>query len=222
MHKKTVTTVRDPVKELEFLARACQECAEDVSAIRRGEPVNYNLDFALLCPVVFPQPGKGSKDFFLPPAQSVRRVLANAEAGAFQVVISGYTMMEVFDQLAHMRRRLRTVRPDLYSSVDKGALREHLMTSRQLRAQLLQYTQRGLDSLTRKPVEYLEGLFDSGAVRGIGDVFDTSLIRRHADRDQLKRLYAEHCEQRMGSDDRDTMDIEFHYMIDAFTTQDSK
>lgn len=218
MDKNAATTVRDPAKELEFLARACQESAEDISAIKRGEPVNYNLDFALLCPVVFPQPGKGSKEFFLPPAPSVRRVLTNAEAGAFQIVISGYTMMEVFDQLAHMRRRLRSVRPDLYSSVDKGALREHLMTSQQLRAVLLQYTERGLDSLTRKPVEYLGHLFDSGAVRGIGDVFDTSLIRRHADRDQLQRFFAEHCEKRMSSDDRDTMDVEFHYMIDAFNS----
>ncbi len=215
MNESVMTSVRDPAKELEYLARACQESAEDIRAIKRGEPVNYNLDFALLCPVVFQQPGKGSKDFFLPSAPSVRRILSNAKASAFQIVISGYTMMEIFDQLAHMRHRLRTARPDLYSSVDEGVLRGQLMTSEQLRADLLQFTERGLDALTRVPVDYMRSLLDSGAIRGIGDVLDSSLIRRYADRDQLERFFAEHRAQRIRGETRDVLDSEFHYKIDA-------
>jgi len=152
----------------------------------------------------------------VPSKRAIRRVLSNADAGAFQVVISGYTMMEIFDQLAHMRHRLRTARPDLYSSVDERALREQLMTSEQLRAELLQYTEPGLDTLTRAPVEHVTSLLESGAIRGIGDVLDTSLIRRHADSAQFERFFAEHRGHRLsGERDRSIADSEFHYKIDA-------
>ena len=203
-------------RELEYIARACQESAEDIRAIESKQSVIYNLDFGLLCPVVFKHPGEGSKEFLVPPVAATRRVLSSSEDVPFQMVISGYTMMEIYDQLAHLHQRLRLARPELYTTIDKLMLREQLMTSDKLRGTLTHYTESGLDGMVRAPIEYMEQLFDSGAIRGIGDVVDASAIRRVADRAQFDRFYGEHRDARLrGERQRDVVDSEFHYKIDA-------
>jgi hypothetical protein len=208
---------RAPGKELQYLARACRESFEDIAALRAKTTVVYNFDFALLCPVLFKQPGLGSKDFFSPPTAAVRRVLATSVETGFQIVISGYTLSEFFDQLAHKESHLRKSSPYLYGSVEESALREQLMTSETLRRELSQYTPRGLDAQMRAPVEQMMALISSGAIRGVGDVLDASTVRRVADRDQFERFYQEQRQQRLPGDTgrRDLVDNEFHYKIDA-------
>jgi hypothetical protein len=215
--KETPVVGASPGRELEYLARACEEAAEDVVSIHAGESVSYNLDFDLLCPVLFQNPGAGSKEFRTETIASVRRILGGASHSGFSLVMSGYTWLEFFDQLAHTEAHLRTARPDLYSSVDERLLREQLLTSDGLRQQLRKLTADGLNAQVRGPIDSMTRLLASGVIRGIGDIVDTSAVRRSADKQQFERFYSEHRERRLAGDSgrRATIDSEFHYKIDA-------
>ena len=206
---------RDTLTELQWLTRACREAADDVAKMRGGKEVTYNLDFSLLCPVLFPNPGAGSSDFFEPSAPAVRRMLAAANTRPFRLVMTRYTLLEIFDQMHHQGLRLATSRAELYSSVDEGLLRDQLLTTPDLRRELSQITEQGINDHVREPIEFISGLLDSRTLVGIGDVVDISEVRKVADKNQLRRFYEEQRTSRLASDKRAIEDSEFHYRIDA-------
>jgi hypothetical protein len=59
------------VRLLSYYVRALSDGLEDLKAQREGIPLYYNLDFSLLCPVLFNVRPTGSKDFLMNKRHSV-------------------------------------------------------------------------------------------------------------------------------------------------------
>ena len=207
--------VRQLLKQFDIYARMCADSRSDVSALRAEQPVNYSLDFSLLCPVLFSQPGPGSGDFALSSTAAIRRILDPDARQDFQLVMSGLTLIEFFDQLDHHLTGIDHPHFELYAAVDRNTLREELLTSSQLRDRLHQYTPTSLDSRLRRPVEKLERLIATGTLKGIGDVVDVAAVRRATDTDQFQHLLDQQRTRRKRFDTRGQTNSEFHYKIDA-------
>lgn len=211
----------DHRKEFQFVVRAIGECMDDLRTSERGSPVSYNMDFGLLCPVLFSKPGKGSKDFLAGPVNTTRRVLERgSKDGNFQIVISGPTVIEFFDQLDHAlqgARRAAIRIPTRYADFDERRLRDQLLTSQELRDDLGHLTRSGLDARLRQPIERMLQLLDSGSVLGIGDVVDIEAVRRATDRSLFESFVRQHRagRARLDANRRSLADSAFHYKLDA-------
>jgi hypothetical protein len=214
--------VAEYIKNLEFIARCAGECSVDIGHQRAGRPIYYNVDFGLLCPVLFAMPGPGSKEFLAPPIESTRRVLGKKPAeGGFELVVSGPTIIEFFDQLNHtlhgLQRQALILKeiPRKYSLADEASLRTALITSDELRRDLVQLTQKDLDQRVRTPIKALLALLKHNALRGTADVLDIEALRHLSNNDQFKIFLKEQLATRLKNERRDTSDSEFHYKIDA-------
>jgi hypothetical protein len=205
------------VKQLEFFAGACAESRDDLEAIARGQRINYHLDFSLLAPILFRMPSEGSNDFLVSTRDATRRILdIGGGKRDFQLVVSGFTVWEFFDQIRHQLEGLSTPVPELYAAVDTTVLREELLTSDQLRQRLYRFTEAGLDQTVRAPVERMLSWVSTGVIRGIGDVVDLPAVRAATDSAQFNVFLQEHMSRRLAREHkRKRPDSEFHYKMDA-------
>lgn len=212
------------IHELHFVTRAIGEAQEDLTHVRKGNAPIYNLDFALLCPVLFRRPGQGSKSLLTQTKPTMRRILMEASSRSdFQIVVSTPTIVEFFDQLEHtlnyVQRRAALHIPEQYSTIDEDKLRRYLLTSKELREDLVAYTRGGLDQQLREPIDKLLGLLESGALMGMDDVLDGAAVRRAAVPGQFSTFLDEHVSKRAAVDryrhNREHDDSVFHYKADA-------
>ena len=217
--------LQDHVRQLSYFARAFGDCIADVKAFRAGDRIYYNIDFSLLCPILFDRTPAGAKEFLFSTKDRMNRVLENVAATEhFGLVVSGATVIEFFDQLDHMYRSLPTLAErlpslrDRYAISDENFLREALKTSGEIKRDLHDLsllTQKGQDQRLRAPVNKLLKLFDTGALAGIGDVVDGDLVRKQTDSSLFEKFVAEHTQKRRAYDPRSIDDRLFHYRMDA-------
>lgn len=212
-------SVQDHITEINYVVRAVGECQEDLATAKAGNgPVIYNIDFGLLCPVLFKSPGQGSSPFMVSAAAATRTVLEKgAGHHAFRIVMSGLTLLEFFDQLNHTLSSIQraSLRIPEYATFDESQMRDTLMSSDQLRARLLAFTRRGLDAQVRQPINKIMGYLESGSVVGIADVLDVAAVRKATDTAQFRELFAQQLALRSQNDRRKPEDSAFHYKIDA-------
>lgn len=173
-------------QKLRAFVHACGECIDDLKLHREGIPVFYNLDFSLLCPVLFStaKAPPGSKEFLISERDGMTRVVEKAPTeGGFGLVISGATLIEFYDQLDHTFRHIRDVVPSLRRQLaakelaDEVILRKAIATSSEIKRDLALFTQSGIDARLRAPINRLMNFLDANKIRGIGDVLDHELIR---------------------------------------------
>lgn len=201
------------IRRLQVYARACADACDDISVTRGGVPVNYNLDFSLLRPVLF---SAGQSADNAASARATWRMLdPSAPPGPYRLVISGLTLIEFFDHLEHKASSLRQSRPELYSAVPKRLLSDALATSAELRARLHRFTERGMNAALREPIQELEALLRRGALAGIGDVLNVAAVRQATDEREFEKLFNEQRSRRLPHDRRSLVDSEFHYKIDT-------
>lgn len=209
----------DHVREFEYVTRAVGECLNDFLAARDGHPVHYNVDFGLLCPLLFNKPGPGSKEFLMAAVPYTRRALdLGSGSDSFRFVVSGPTIIEFFDQLDHMLRGARHAAltiPRRYTDVDEGTLRDQLLTSGALREDLTRLTRRGIDANLRKPVRRLLEWLDAGSIVGIGDVVDVEAVRAATDKALFSRMFEQQRSTRLSDSRRRPEDSAFHLRVDA-------
>jgi hypothetical protein len=219
-----ILTIEDHVSQLSYFLHVFGECLEDVRRSRNGVPIYYNVDFSLLCPILFSSSDAppGSKEFLVSTKESMRRVLdKKPEEGHYKLVVSGPTVIEFFDQLDHLLRYLEQRIPALstqFGIKDEALLRSSFKTSKEIQRDLRDLpllTQKGLDERVRAPINKLLKLLDDGAVRGIGDVLDEKTIRAETSRSVFDRFVAEQGSRRRTGDNRAIDDRTFHYKIDA-------
>jgi hypothetical protein len=68
----------DYIKKLEYFARACFECIQDINDTQKGIQVNYIVDFSLFCPVIFDRPPQGSAPYLYSKKDEMQRILSEA------------------------------------------------------------------------------------------------------------------------------------------------
>ena len=208
-------------KRLEYVARSLADCVTDLDRCERGDPLYYNLDFSLLCPVLFTRPGEGSADFVTSPTPGVRHVLHKKPGeGHYDLIVSGPTIMEFFDQLEHTVKGLQlqsTRIPHKYADMTDRDLRRALVTSEDIRRELSQFTESALDERVRTPINRLLGLLESKAVCGIGDVVDIDKLVSQKTLERFGTFMEQQVHQRAAHDAsrRPPEDSRFHYKVDA-------
>jgi hypothetical protein len=211
--------LRRLVTQLITYGGALAESSEDLIARRHGSDVLYNLDFSLLAPILFDRPSAGSKEFIVEAARATEHVLdADYSERPFQIVLSPFTIAEFFDQIQHALGHVNSPHFEWYGAVDFGLLREELMTSARLRADLQAFTERGIRATLERPFERLLDLLDRGAVCGIADVMDVGSLRNEAEGGaaEFDALFKEQRAARLERDrSRSRSDSEFHYRMDA-------
>lgn len=221
----SVVTLADHTQQLRYFARALGDCITDVRDTRAGIRLFYNLDFSLLCPLLFDRVPLGSKAFLTSVREGMERVMANATSEQYYgMTVSGPTVIEFFDQLDHLFRGLPDLQqriPSLrnrYNRKDETILRGALKTSQEIRKDLKELsilTEKGQDQRIRGPINKFLHLLDSGAVCGIGDIIDGDFVRRETNTATFDRFVEEHNTRRGHTDSRSVDDRLFHYRIDA-------
>lgn len=210
------------IRKLNGFIRVCGDCISDLSLIRAGVPVYYNMDFSLLCPNLFSidRVPRGSKEFLISEKASIKRVLDKRPSdGHYTLVVSGATIFEFFDQLDHTVRDIEERVPELRTKFkakemdDAVLLKEAWATSANIKKELSLLTQQGLNARLMNPITRLLSLLESHKVKGIGDVVDPAELREKTDRNLYNQFLAEQNSQR--HDARFREDREFHYKIDA-------
>ena len=218
-------TLGDHIRQLSYFARAFGDCISDIRDTRTGIRLYYNLDFSLLCPILFDRAPVSSKAFLTSVKEGMRRVLEGTSTEQYyKLAVSGPTVIEIFDQLDHVLRGLPDLQqriPNLrnrYNRKDETILRGAVKTSQEIRRDLSDLsilTERGQDQRMRGPINKFLQLLDSGAVCGIGDVVDRDLIRRETNKAAFDRFVDEHNARRGQTDSRNIDDRIFHYRVDA-------
>lgn len=213
----------DHIQRLSGFLRACGECIDDLRISRQGVPIHYNIDFSLLCPILFnfDHAPPGSKDFLISERASMRQVLSKGpNEGHYGLVVSGATIVEFFDQLDHGLRWIENRVPALHDKFrmkdvkDEALLRKSLTTSKEIKQELLLVTQVGLDERLRAPINRLLKLLDTNTIRGIGDVVDGNKVRSKTNRSLFDQFIVEQNARRH-SDNRPLEDRLFHQRVDA-------
>jgi hypothetical protein len=210
----------DHIKKLEYFARACMECINDINDIHNGISIFYNIDFSLLCPALFDRPPQGSAPFLDSKKSEMKRVLNEVKnLPGSQLVVSGPTVLEIFDQLNHIQRQYNTNLRSLHARHRRqdSILRDALKTSEQIRNDLAIFTSKGIDARVRAPIDRFLKLMDAGTIVGIGDVVDVDLVRTKTDKNLYEQFLKQHEQERIGYDvgRRARQDSLFHYKIDA-------
>jgi hypothetical protein len=216
----------DQIRKLDYFTRACGECISDIVETRHGVPNFYNIDFSLLCPILFNYPPVGSKEFLMPTKAGTWRIIEKAPSTEYyNLVISGITVIEFFDQLTHItrdfQRRIPVLRKRYGKSEDLRNLRDDwLKTSDQIRQELAIVTEKGMDERVREPADKFVELLDNNVVHAVGDVLDVNMLHQATDTGLFQRLFEEHKRQRLGFDRgrRPEEDSLFHYRMDAANT----
>jgi hypothetical protein len=94
-------TVEHHLKRVNYFLRAFSECKDDINSAKMGRVPHYNLDFGLLVPVLFDRRASGSKDFLSSLKGGMSKVLSNRPpSGHHDLVVSGATLVEFYDQLS--------------------------------------------------------------------------------------------------------------------------
>jgi hypothetical protein len=197
---------------MQIYARACAESRDDIRDASAGTPVNYNLDFSLLRPVLFTS---GSAENTASARATWRVLEPRSGRQLYRLVISGLTLIEFFDQLEHRTSHLQQSRPELYAAVPQRLLGEALATSAELRARLAQFTESGIEHALMKPISELDGLLRRGVLSGMGDLVNGSALMAATDEREYLPLFEEQRARRLPRDDRALQDSEFHYGIDV-------
>ena len=208
------------VKLLSYYVRALSDGLDDLKAHRSGVPLYYNIDFSLLCPVIFNRRPLGSKDFLMKSKDGMSTVLSKGlNEGHFNIVMSGATLLEFFDQLNHMLSSYEdrvTGIIDKYRRTNPTDLRELIVSSDDIRNELSIITNRGVEDEIRQPINRLLGYLDSGTVRGIGDVIDAQELRGASDPEKFNSFFEQQRAKRLRNEiHRSVEDSLFHYRIDA-------
>lgn len=209
------------IKKLEYVARSLGECLVDLSESQQGKDIYYNMDFSLLCPVLFSKPGSGSAAFVTSPTPGIRHVLHKEKGeGHYDLVVTGPTIMEFYDQLEHLVNHLQLQRmriPHTYTDMTEKELRRAIMTSDDIRRELSQFTEQTLDERVRAPINHLLQLLASNTIRGIGDVVDIEGMVSRQTLETFDVFLAQQRHQRLAYDSgrRSVEDSVFHYKADA-------
>lgn len=212
----------DHKQRLNGFLRTCGECIDDLKINQKGVPIYYNIDFSLLCPILFnfEKAPPGSKDYLISEKASMRRVLDKApNEGHFELVISGATVVEFFDQLHHRFQFVTNRIPSLRNQFpikdlkDEALIRKGLATSADIRRDLALFTQEGIDQQLRAPINRLLKLLDTHKVQGIGDVLDGNEVRKNTDKSLFDEFLAEQRARR--HDGRSPEDRLFHQRVDS-------
>jgi hypothetical protein len=140
--------------------------------------------------------------------------------GHYDLIITGPTIMEFYDQLEHLVRQLQLQRirvPHQYTQMTEKELRRAIMTSEDINRELAQFTEQALDERVRTPINRLLDLLGTGAIRGIGDVLDVEGMVTPATLDRFDAFLAQQRNQRGAYDAgrRSAEDSAFHYKADA-------
>lgn len=208
------------VSELEYFIRAFSECLEDLKSDRNGQTVSYNVDFSLLVPVLFPnmQPS-GTKPYLSSAKPGMERVLSRAkEESGFELVISGATLIEFYDQLCHQLIDLKTRIPgslEQLRSMPAKKATTLVRSSDRIRQDLEIISGNGLAEVVNAPIQRLYTLLEDGSIRGIGDIVDAEALRRRTRRELFASFLDEHRRKRLSGERRTIEDSMFHYRIDA-------
>lgn len=208
------------VRLLSYYVRAISDGLEDLKAQQEGIPLYYNLDFSLLCPVLFNKTPVGSKDFLMKSKDGMSTILSKGlDEGHFNIVMSGATLLEFYDQLNHLlagyHARVSGV-VQKYKEINPSDLRDLIVSSDHIRNELAIITARGVDGEIRQPINRLLGYLDKGTVRGIGDVVDAESLRGKSNVEQFNSFFEQQRARRLKQEEhRGVEDSLFHYRIDA-------
>jgi hypothetical protein len=213
-------TIDTHVSNVSYLIRALSHTHEDLASANGGQPLIYNLDFSLICPVLFHQVGEGSKPFLPDVKRWMPRVLEphlERVQVPYTLFMSGVTFIEFLDQVKHHTDGLER-RAEEVLSLDPAVLSDRSMpTTEALKKDLSLLNGVVYDAAVTGPIRRLRQLLEDCALNGIGDLgFAISDIPRDEYMREFKEaMEAQVRERREFGSGRKPQDAVFHYKVDA-------
>ncbi|HEX5852237.1 MAG TPA: hypothetical protein VFY36_04005 [Solirubrobacteraceae bacterium] len=213
-------------KQAHYYAMAFGQCMEDFDAHAQGRQLFYHLDFTLLYPQCFDRAPSGTNPPLLSTKEQMSRVLSGAaDYPRFQLIISGATVLEFQDMLAHTIQEIQLRFPKMPSL---RQLREEagLSSSLNVGARIDSLHKQHLELLTadgradrvRRPIKRLLSWIDSRTIEPASDVMDMSAVQSfiRGKGKLFERYVEEHRAARLPREtQRSVQDSLFHYRVDA-------
>ncbi len=206
-----INTIQDHIIHLDYFERVLASCINDQS--EATSIPTYNIDFELLCPILFKLPPYTPKHFLKQCKPFVERLLDSPPPKElYNLVISGAGFLEFLDQMYHLYNSLEHTVPMFLTNHRKNILFQHgYMSSQQLQHDLSSFSKAGYKATIQQPVQRFKDLLNNGVIHGIGDYFEAPSSQENASmKDTFDSLVENQCQYRGRRQTR-----LLHYKIDA-------
>lgn len=214
-------TLSDHKQKISYLSGVIGQTLRDHRVIAsEGGNIFYNLDFGLICPLLFNHPSEGSNDFLEPVTQWMKHVLNVASNNEdLRFIMSAATLYEFYDQMNHFLESLKQSKPALLENYFRKRIDDDSgITTDEIRKNLSIFSEQGYNENVLQPVNRLLRYLDDGIIYGVGDYFDSltptevgmfnTLTESFLEQHRVKRLSAP-------TNKRSFNDSMFHFRMDC-------
>jgi len=213
--------LKDHKTKIAYLNRVVGQTLTDYKTVSKdGGNIYYNLDFSLLCPLLFKRPSEGSNDFLEPVKQWMQHVLS-VTSGQTEVklIMSAATLYEFYDQMNHYLESLKANKPKLMDYYYNKKVNDDTgITTDEIRRNLLIFSNLGYSYQVLKPVNDLLRYFDDNIICGIGDYFEKLTPSESKLFESMTEAFLQqHLKKRYNAPNnkRDFENSQFHFRMDA-------
>ena len=212
-------TLLHHISKIEYLGRVIGQTYQDYLVGLENNLTFYNLDFGLICPVLFDLPSRGSNDFLDPVKQWMDHVLNMAnENHKIKFIISAATLYEFYDQMNHFIEELQLRKPILLTNYfNKKIDNESGISTKEIIRDLAIFSEQGYHSKVLRPVNRLKNFLNNDVIYGVGDYFESLTSKESIVFNELTNEFLEqHMSKRLSEPKkRSYKDCQFHFRMDA-------
>lgn len=213
-------TLNDHLNTVLYLQRNLGHCRNDyIEFITKGIKPLYNIDFSLLCPLLFNKPAPASKNFLTSVKEWMPHVLESESKKYFELIITGPTFWEFLDQLIHIIELYQYSIPAYIKKHGNRFLKKKdWVQTNEISNKLYALSSEGFNYIVNTPIEKLVKLLDNEIILGIGDIMEPP---SNANIDKMSRNFIPFLEiqkkyrLKKDRDKRDVSDSIFHYSMDV-------
>lgn len=214
-------SLSDHNEKIGYIESTIASCINDLNQSFSGRLPIYNIDFSLICPLLFEKPVEGSKEYLVSSKDLMNRILdSDGFDGVCHIAISGATYYEFLDQLEHTRHCIQTKLPRIINRNIESILNDNdfLMKSDNIRDSLLVLSKKGYKTRIKEPIQKLRILIEKNAINGLGDFLEPPSKK---DIEKIRPLYEQILRDqttfrlRKDHSRREDDDSVFHYKMDT-------
>jgi hypothetical protein len=211
----------DLKSKVDFIESTLASCITDLEFNKKTNKLPlYNIDFSIICPLLFSKPVEGSKEYLLSAKNLVSRLFDGEDTNnLFHITISGATFFEFLDQLEHIRYCIENKLPKIIELNTSKIINENiLMESDSIRDSLSILAEKGYAERIVKPIKNMKQMVEGQKLCGLGDFLDPPSKKRITETKYIyEKILQQNKKVRLNRDlsKRSYDDNMFHYVMDA-------